>query len=77
MTWCDTKAGTPKTRRMPPENRCRVSDWYLWRIHLKFRKQNESESTWNKDFNADADTQDTVPVWRNDGSFIATDNEGF
>jgi hypothetical protein len=25
MTWCDTKAGTPKTFRLPPENRCRAS----------------------------------------------------
>jgi len=55
----------------------RISDWYPWRIHLRFNKQNESESTWQKDFNGDGDTQDTLPVWRNNASFFAADNEDF
>jgi len=55
----------------------RISDWYLWRSHFKFKKQNESEAAWNLDFNQDGDKLDNVPVWRNDGSSTATDNNGF
>jgi len=55
----------------------RISGWYLWKTHLKFKKQNESEATWNMDFNVDGDMLDTVPVWRDNGSFIALDNNGF
>jgi len=54
-----------------------ISPSYLWKTHLKFRKQNENEATWNLDFNGDGDMLDTVPVWRNDGSSIALDNNGF
>jgi len=55
----------------------KISDWYLWRTHFKFNKQNESEATWNLDFNGDGDKLDTVAVWRNNGSSIALDNDGF
>ncbi len=55
----------------------RISEWYLWRVHLKFRKQNESEATWGLDFNGDGDTSDTVPIWRDNGSSQALDNSGF
>jgi hypothetical protein len=55
----------------------RISDWYLWKVHFKFKKQNESEATWGLDFNGDGDQLDTVPVWRDNGSFIALDNSGF
>jgi len=55
----------------------RISDWYLWKVHLKFKKQNESEATWNLDFNGDGDKLDIVPIWRNDGSFNALDNNDF
>ncbi len=55
----------------------RISDWYLWKTHFKFKKQNESEATWGLDFNDDGDTNDTVPIWRDDGSSIALDNNGF
>jgi len=39
----------------------RISDWFLWKAHFRFVKQN----------------QNSVPVWLDDGSFIGTDNEGF
>ncbi len=55
----------------------RISDWYLWKTHFKFKKQNESEATWNKDFNGDGDKFDIVPVWRDNGSFIGLNNSGF
>jgi hypothetical protein len=55
----------------------RISDWCLWRAHLLFKKQNESEAQWGLDFNGDGDLLDTVPVWRDNGSTIATDNNGF
>lgn len=49
----------------------------LWKTHLKFKKQNESEATWDMDFNGDGDKLDTVPVWRDNGSFNGDDNEDF
>ncbi|MHC4475352.1 MAG: hypothetical protein ACYTEL_06895 [Planctomycetota bacterium] len=54
-----------------------ISGWYLWKVHFKFKKQNESESAYGLDFNNDGDTNDTVPIWRNDGSFMGLDNSGF
>jgi hypothetical protein len=54
-----------------------ISDPYLWKTHFKFKKQNESEATWGLDFNNDGDTSDTVPIWRDDNSFIGLDNGGF
>ena len=54
-----------------------ISDWYLWKIHWKFKKRNETESVWNLDFNNDGDKLDVVAVWRNFGSFTALDNNGF
>ena len=56
----------------------RISDWFLWRIHFKCKKQNENEKTWNLNFNGDGTIDDVnVPVWRDDGSSIAKDNAGF
>lgn len=55
----------------------RISGDDLWKTHLKFKKQNESEATWNKDFNGDGDKLDTVPIWRNNGSSIAENNDNF
>ena len=55
----------------------RISGWYLWKTHFKFKKQNENESTWGLDFNNDGDTLDIVPIWRDNGSSIALDNSGF
>ena len=54
-----------------------ISGPYLWKVHFKFKKQNESEATWNKDFNGDGDKLDTVPIWMDNGSSIALDNSGF
>lgn len=55
----------------------RISGGDPWRIHFKFKKQNESEAIWGLDFNGDGDTSDIVAIWRNDGSSIAQDNAGF
>jgi len=35
------------------------------------------EAAWDLDFNDDGDKLDTVPVWRNNGSFNALDNDDF
>ena len=55
----------------------RISDWYLWKMHCKFKMQNESEAEWDLDFNDDGDKLDTVPIWRDNGSFNALDNDDF
>ena len=55
----------------------RISDWTLWRVHFKFKKQVQYEANLLRDFNGDGDWNDTWPVWRNNGTFISMGNDDF
>jgi hypothetical protein len=39
--------------------------------------QNESEAEWDLDFDGDGFKDDIVPIWRDNGSFNALDNDDF
>ena len=55
----------------------RISDFFEWRFHQHLKKVNISEAEVGVDLNSDGDTLDTVPGWRDNGSFLDTSNNGW
>ncbi|MCZ7591947.1 MAG: hypothetical protein M5U15_07225 [Kiritimatiellae bacterium] len=55
----------------------RMSDFFEWRFHQNLKKVNISEAAVGVDLNGDGDTLDTVPGWRDNGSFLDTSNNGW
>ena len=51
----------------------RISDYYNWKVHFKFKLYSEAVS--NNDLNYDGDKDDSV--WLNDGSVIETNHNGW
>jgi len=55
----------------------RISNWGLYRVHFKFRKEDTNEASVGFDLNGDGHMDDVVSVWRDDGSEAAANNAGF
>jgi len=49
----------------------------MWTHEQWAREFISSEPAWDLDFNDEGDKLDTVPVWRNNGSFNALDKDDF
>lgn len=47
----------------------RISGNWEWETHIKAKMENTSEAEFDLDFNNDGDKDDTVPIWRDNGSY--------